>query len=246
MVHRVREKLHLDQSEFAKRFHCSAMAVSRWERGVQEPPSQAYIELGNLSGDPDCWYFWGRAGLHSEDVVRVMPSLQRRLRTLSTGPALQWVSAGGGSRKPVDLEAKANLVVLPLLQVVAATPGEKGDPAPVLQTAPSSGAIAAPRDWCPNPQHTSCLRVKGNSMMPLIQDGSIIAVDSSQRDPGKLDCKIVIAWNKDSGLTVSRLRHYDGTTVLQPEDQHYESVALSKAHRWKVLAKVLWWIGKAP
>lgn len=56
------------------------MAVSRWERGAQEPLSHSYIELGNLAGASDCWHFWGRAGLRTEDVLRVMPETQRQLR----------------------------------------------------------------------------------------------------------------------------------------------------------------------
>ena len=48
------------------------MAVSRWERGVNEPPADCYIRLGILAGNPDCWFFWQRAGLHKSDVKRVL------------------------------------------------------------------------------------------------------------------------------------------------------------------------------
>ena len=244
MVRKVRQKLQLDQAAFGQKFHSSAMAVSRWERGVQDPPARAYIELGILAGDPDCWYFWGRAGLHSEDLMRVMPELRRRMRSI-TDSTLEMVSAGSGGKRKKQPQAKTQLVVLPVLKVVAATHGEQGDPIAVLQAAPLEGTIAAPRDWCSNPEYTSCLRVKGHSMMPLIHDDSVIAVDSFQRDQGKLDGKIVVAWNKDRGLTVSRLRHYDRATVLQPENPQYESIALNKANQWKIIARVLWWIGKA-
>jgi phage repressor protein C with HTH and peptisase S24 domain len=74
----------------------------------------------------------------------------------------------------------------------------------LLLSGPVESVIAAPKDWCPNPGHTSCLRVQGNSMTPLIQDGYILAVDSSQNDQIQLNGKIVIAWHKDTGLTVSR------------------------------------------
>jgi hypothetical protein len=74
--------------------------------------------------------------------------------------------------------------------------------------------IATPKDWCPNPATPSCLRVRGNSMSPLIQDGCIVAVDSSQNDQIQLNGKIVIAWHKDRGLTVSRLGRFDHTEVL--------------------------------
>ena len=57
----LREHLGVNQTDFGHKLESSAMAVSRWERGAQEPPSHSYIEIGNLAGDPMCWYFWERA-----------------------------------------------------------------------------------------------------------------------------------------------------------------------------------------
>ena len=74
----LRRRLNLSQTIFGQRVHSTAMGVSRWERGAQEPPSHSYIELGNLAGDPECWYFWGRAGLRAEDLTRVLPKLRNR------------------------------------------------------------------------------------------------------------------------------------------------------------------------
>jgi len=239
----LREQLRLNQTSFGRKLASSAMAVSRWERGVQEPPSHSYIELGNLAGDPSCWYFWGRAGLRSEDVMKVMPGMQRRLRRAHTHD-FEIANAGSGNKR---LTEKMQLVAIPLLNVIAASHGEKGDDIPFLHDAPVQSMIAAPKDWCPHPSSTSCLRVKGHSMAPTIADGYIVAVDSSQTDRNKLDGKIVIAWKKDKGLTVSRFRRYDHTETLQPENPRYESVTLgNKNSKWKVVARVLWWIGKAP
>jgi SOS-response transcriptional repressor LexA len=239
----LREQLQLNQTAFGHMLHSSAMAVSRWERGAQEPPSRSYIEIGNLAGDPRCWYFWGRAGLRSEDVMKVMPEMQQRLRRAHTHD-FEVVNAGSGNKK---LTEKLQLAAIPLLKTVAASHGEKGDDVPFLHDAPIESMIAAPRDWCPHPSSTSCLRVRGQSMTPTICEGYIVAVDSSQTDRAKLNGKIVIAWKKDKGLTVSRFRRYDHTETLQPENSQYESITLgNKRNDWKVVAKVLWWIGKAP
>jgi len=116
----------------------------------------------------------------------------------------------------------------------------------LLSDAPIENMMAAPKDWCPNPAYTSCLRVRGNSMAPMIQDGYVVAVDSSQIDMNSLDGKIVIAWHKDVGLTISRLRLYDHTVVLVPENSEYTAVTISAKQPWKIVATVLWWIGKAP
>jgi SOS-response transcriptional repressor LexA/DNA-binding transcriptional regulator YiaG len=238
----LREHSQLDQTAFGQKVHASAMGVSRWERGVQEPPSHSYIELGNLAGDPDCWYFWGRAGLRNEDLMRVMPDLEKRLR-VARSVDVEIVRAGSGGKKTRE---KLQLVAIPLLKVKAASLGKKGDASPVLHAAAVESMIAAPKGWCPNPEHTVCLRVSGDSMLPLIHDGNVIAVDATQTDHTHLDGKIVVAWNKDNGLTVSRFRHYDHTEVLQPDNQEYESVTLNNKNHWKILAKVLWWVAQAP
>ena len=220
------------------------MAISRWERAISEPPANTYIELGNIAGDPLCWYFWGRAGLSREDLMRVVPRLQERLRQVQM-PEFSMVNAGSGTKKS-GADAKLQLVAIPLLKTVAASLGEKGDDHTLLHDAPVESMIAAPKDWCPNPATTSCLRVRGNSMSPLIQDGYILAVDFAQNDLRALDGKIVIAWRKDIGLSVSRLKRYDHTVVLQSENAGYESITLSAKQKWKIVAKVLWWIGRAP
>src|ERR1700681_298514 len=70
---KLRNRLGLSQTALGSRLHYSAMAVSRWESGSQEPPAQCYIQLGNLAGEPDCWTFWARAGLRSSDLSRLFP-----------------------------------------------------------------------------------------------------------------------------------------------------------------------------
>jgi SOS-response transcriptional repressor LexA len=236
----LRRRLGLSQTAFGQRLYSSAMAVSRWERGTQEPTAESYIGLGNLAGDPLCWFFWARAGLSNEDLMRVMPTLKARLKADANN--YQIASAGGGHKK----SKLPQLVAIPLLEVTAASHGEIGDSSSILHGARVESMMAAPSDWCPNPTSTICLRVRGGSMSPLITDGSILAVDTSQRDQVTLDGKIIIAWHKQMGLTVSRLKKYGSAEVLQPENGDYESVVLNGKQKWKILARVLWWIGKAP
>jgi len=238
----LRLHLKLSQAGLGASTGFSAMTVSRWERGAQEPPSQGYIGLGNLSRNANSWFFWERAGLRSEDVLRVLPILKRVTQT-SAPHNIEIVTAGSGAQR---VEEKLQLVAIPLLKVAVAGYGERSDNLPLLTEAPVENMIAAPKNWCPNPSFTSCLRVCGNSMAPLIQDGFVVAVDSSDTDVRKLHGKVVIAWHKDKGLTISRFRRYDHTDVLQPENSEYEAVTLSARNHWKIVARVLWWIGKAP
>ena len=75
------------------------MSVSHWERGILEVPAKIYIKLGNLAGDPLCWYFWGRSGLHSEDVMRVLPAARNRLHENRRVSVLVVMRATGKRRR---------------------------------------------------------------------------------------------------------------------------------------------------
>ena len=169
--------------------------------------------------------------------MRVLPSIRSRMQR-DRLPDLRVVKAGIHhiSKK------KSQLVAIPVLPVVAATRGGKGDPAIALQQARPDELLAAPNQWCPNPAYTSCLRVRGRSMMPLLHDGYIIAVDTSQTNRRKLYGQIVVAAHKEQGLVVSRLQRFDDTEVLVPENREYDSTALSS--NWRIIAKILWWIGR--
>src|ERR1700719_2770020 len=197
----LRSRLGLSQAIFGQRLDTSAMSVSRWERGVQEPSAELYINLGKLEGKPLCWYFWERAGLGHEDLTSVIPKLQTRLNVIN----LEVVNAGAGTSQ----SKVPKLVAVPLLKIAAASHGETVPSESNLYDAPVESMIAVPREWCPNPATTKCLRVRGSSMKPLIHDGYVLVVDTSQTDHAKLDGKIVIAWHRDKGLSVSRLQACD-------------------------------------
>ncbi|MEY2412520.1 MAG: hypothetical protein QOD84_1126 [Acidobacteriaceae bacterium] len=239
-IEALRHRLNLSQGDIGERVGLSAMAVSRWERGAAEPDGGAYISLGNLAGDPLCWYFWLRAGLSSEDIKRVLPEANRRLARNSATP-LRVVHAGAGK----STNKGPGFVALPLLPVYASTPGyENREAADLGQTLPER-LIPVAIDWCPNPSSTICMRVKGNSMSPLILDDYIIAVDTSQARHDELINQIVVAQNLDKGLLVSRLIRFDHTDALISDQRENDTASLALGSGWRIVGKVLWWMGQA-
>jgi len=236
-----RDGLNLSQFEFAKRIGTSAMAVSRWERGIQKVPANIYIKLGNLAGDPLCWYFWGLTGLRTEDVMRVLPAVRLRLRENRVAKVLV---VRAGHRKKVPAPRETDFVAIPFLPVHAGTPGVGGDLAADLEQVRPDSMWAAPIHWCPNPNATVCFQVKGNSMAPVILDGNIIAVDTSETDHEKLIGKVVVAHSSEKGLLVSRLMMFDHTVALVSDQREYESVSLASGSGWRIVGKVLWCTGR--
>ncbi len=241
----LRKRLGLSQSEFGARLHYSAMAVSRWETGKQEPTSRCYIQMGNLAGEPDCWTFWARAGLQKSDLGKVASGGQSRAAHRSW-PDFEIVRAGSGARMRRKGAPKPRLVAIPLLDVHAGAVGQHGGEFTDFDSATAEEMIAAPAMWCPNPSRTYCLRVNGASMTPLIGDGDVVTVDSSQTDPKDLNGKIIVALHRKFGLSLARLIVADGVHLLESENREYVPVPVGKDRKWQIVGRVLWWIRKAP
>jgi transcriptional regulator with XRE-family HTH domain len=240
----LRKRLGLNQSEFAARLNYSAMALSRWESGTHEPTAEAYVQMGNLADADESNWFWTRAGLKSADLSRMFPQGAGVLDKVNF-PDFEIVVAGSG-KKRLAPKIKASLVALPVLAVHAGAHGERGDQVLDLDQAEVSEMIAAPALWCPNPAATSCLRVRGASMSPMIDDGDIVVVDCEQHDGKDLNGKIIVAWHKKTGLTLSRLLMMKGVQLLESENRDYRPISMGRDRNWRIIGKVLWWIRKSP
>lgn len=223
-IERLREGLHLNQAGLARLLNVSPMAVSRWERAVNEPEATYYIHMGTLAGDPDCWYFWQRAGLPPSDLKR----------------ALKKSKTSRPSHAPVP---EPEATTMPLLAVTAGTIGA-GDNSPNLDQSPTLARLAAPSDWSENKQSLRGIRVAGEGMAPLIGDGSIVAVDLAQFDPGRLGNAVVLAWHKDFGLIVRRLKRFGAAEVLVAESDRSGGSTLTLDRNWRILGRVVWWMSR--
>ena len=82
-------------------------------------------------------------------------------------------------------------------------------------------------------------------MSPSILDGYIIAVDTADVSHDSLVGKIVVAWNAERGLLVSRLIRFDHTDALVSDHREYESISLAPEAAWRIIGMVLWWTGKS-
>lgn len=223
-IEHLRERLHLNQAGLARLLNVSPMAVSRWERAVNEPEAAYYIHMGTLAGDPDCWYFWQRAGLPASD-------LKRALRKPKT------------ARSPQSVVDEAENQAVPVLGVAAGTVGT-GDNDPNLEQGPAVAKAMAPAEWSENRQSVRCIRVIGEGMAPFITDGSIAAVDLSQFEAAKLVNQVVLAWHKDHGLLIRRLKKFGSTEVLIADADRNGANNLTLDRNWRILGRVIWWLSR--
>jgi phage repressor protein C with HTH and peptisase S24 domain len=220
LVERLRRELGITQSSLAQRLKVSAMSVSRWERGVQEPSSQMFVKLGTLATGEMRWQFWEMAGLQ---------------RTYVEGAARRQIIV----EDPADLHSKAlhtSIVPLPLLdaRLGASLYGDFLAGSDVVEV------LTAPSEWCPHPRNTIAAFVDGDSMEPRIRNGSVVCFDTAEKSPAALATHIVIAQHPQLGTKISWLDDLsEGKYQFRSENPKYEP--MDYEDEWQLIGRLLWW-----
>jgi len=220
LVERLRRELGITQTSLAQRLRVSAMSVSRWERGVQEPSSQMFVKLGTLATGEMRWQFWEMAGLQ---------------RTYVEGAAKRQIVI----EDPSDLHGRANhceIVPIPLLaaRLGASQFGDFVGGSDLVEV------LTAPSEWCPNPRNTVAAFLDGDSMEPLIRHGSVVCFDTAERSPAALATHIVIAQHPKLGTKISWLDHMgEGKYQFRPENPKCEPMDYDA--EWQFIGRLLWW-----
>lgn len=235
-LERLRQTLGISQAGLAKRLHVSAMAPSRWERGINEPPAEIYIELGKMVGEPACWYFWEKAGLRKADVLAAIQS--RSNRKPGNSNAIEPTA-------PMQVIPSAGLRRAKITTPMCAIPLYSTSADGVIEREAASEIVTAPKDWCRHADETFCIRARDEKMAPVLRAGTIVAVDQKERDNEKLDGKMVLASHPQKGIVMHWLQRIGGAEMLVPENRDHPPIYLSEGG-WTVLGKVIWWISKAP
>src|SRR5260370_25615159 len=101
-----RQKRGISQGELARKLDCSAMTVSRWENGQLAPTARYYVELGKLAGKQDCWFYWGRAGLQSSDIMPVLTDRERKQVSAYPQDQMHLSAAASGARQETARKSK--------------------------------------------------------------------------------------------------------------------------------------------
>jgi transcriptional regulator with XRE-family HTH domain len=224
LVERLRRDLSITQTSLAQRLKVSAMSVSRWERGVQEPSSQMFVKLGTLASGDMRWQFWELAGLQ---------------RTYVEGAASHQIVI----EDPTDIQRKAihsSIVPIPLLdaQIGASLFGDFINDSDVLEI------LTAPSAWCPNPGKTLAAFVEGPTMEPLIRDGSVICFDSTQTSAAESAGHIVIAQHPKYGTKLSWLDK-TGEHRYSFRSENPDGPPMDLEGDWKLMGRALWWLTRA-
>ena len=180
------------------------------------------------------------AGLAEGEHKRLF-LLEAKAKSGLSGDAIQSIAQMVSHPKVSKVKAKSarNLFVEIPLVVGRAGAG----PAFFLETDEVEGHLSIPRSVCPNPAETRCIKIFGDSMEPTIPNGTIAAVDGSQKRVEKLRGKIIAVRHEVEGVKVKRLEVFEGKDVLASDKRGHPTFDLEPD--WKIVGRVVWWIQTA-
>ncbi len=154
-----------------------------------------------------------------------------------------WLERVGLQKDDMTInQLDSQYIPIPLLkESVAAGSGR------ALNEAEIDKYLSFPREWIPRSSKVTALRVKGDSMWPIIDDGYIVLVDTSERDPKRLIGEMVAAREGD-GVTIKWLRKEGRFFHLVPQHTSVRHPVriLTPDEDFGVIGRVLKWIGEPP
>ena len=231
-----REKLRLTQAEFALALGVGQGNVSKWEHGTNRPLPDIFVKIAALVPGPDKFFFWEEAGLPSEyfegTAEKTMPT--ELVRATTKVIAQSFAPVGDRANKTADA------ALVPLLSGAAAA----GNPRAIDATDVEE-YLPYPKKLLPSGGTIVAVRVAGDSMAPLVNEGYTVLIDLTDRDPKKLVGKMVVAHNGE-GVTVKFLRKDKEHFLLVPYNvsPRHEVMVFRPKDGWTIIGSVVSWIGK--
>jgi len=231
----VRKKLGLSQTAFAQALGVGQGNVSKWERGDNRPVPDVFVRIAALVQGQDRFFFWEEAGLPSEFFMgtaeNTMPS--EIVRATKRVIAESFAPANDRATKTGDA------ALVPLMTGSAAA----GNPR-AIESRDIEEYLALPKRMLPQSGTIVAVRVKGDSMAPLVNDGNTVLIDLSVRDPKQLVGRMVVAHNSD-GVTVKFLRKDKQDFLLVPYNisPRHDVMVFRPKDGWSIVGAVVMWIG---
>jgi len=231
-----RKKLKLGQIEFADALGTTQPNVSKWERGVYRPAPDVFVKIAGMVDGADKFFWWEEAGLPAEYFMgtadQTMPS--ELVRATETVIAESFAPVGDRANKTADA------ALVPLLAGAAAA----GSPL-AIDGHDVVEYLAFPKKMLPDAGTIVAVKVKGDSMAPLVNDGDTVLIDLTDRDPKKLAGKMVAA-HDGTGVTVKFLRRDKHDFLLVPYNisPRHDVMMFRPSDGWSIVGAVVLWIGR--
>jgi SOS-response transcriptional repressor LexA len=206
----------LSQVEFSKVLGIAQQQYSRYESGKRIAPDEVLRKAADFA--------------HVDVSQIVAPAA----RSVPFSAEVRIVAPEEAKERLEGLERAENYVPIPLVSDRAAA----GDPRYINENDVEGYAVIY-QSWLTESGSYSCVRIQGESMMPVLGEGDIVCVNHARRDPMQLRGKIVAASLGDEGVTIKYLNWDERSWVLEPENRAFRPIYVPK-ERDVVVGAVEW------
>jgi SOS-response transcriptional repressor LexA len=207
------KKLQAGQKSLADLLGVSQGMISQWENGQLLPSPMALMAIGRIAGEDRDWWFQ-RAGARYAQVDK----LHRRYKEI------------------FEVSSKENRTILVYGSVIPAGPGS-------FRFVPTEaeGKMSFPGAWFEESASIVGLRIRGESMFPLISTGDIVVVDIWKRKRAAL-IGAIVAVSDGQGVSVKYLRKSGKRFFLVPHNPDVDNPEIEVAERERIIGRVVGWV----
>lgn len=225
----------LSQVEISKIIGVTHQAVNNYFKKGLLPHYEAMLEIAKYANVSMEWLLTGKGS------KEFSPSAFREAGAVVEPTANVIIVSNAEYRKLLQEQPKTeSYIPIPLISEPAAA----GDPL-IIDEKDIEGFAVIYRAWVKRGHIYRCLRVKENSMHPIISDGFIVAIDLNENDPLKLQRQIIAARHEDS-ITIKYLFLTEKEYILVPHNTaEYDPIVILRTAPNPIIGKVGWWWGKA-
>lgn len=206
----------LSQAEFARLLGIRQQQYSRYESGRRVPPDDVLLRAARYA-NLDVQRLLAQPVLAPEGAAVI----GERLHPLA--PEVRIVAPQELRGRLERLERVENYIPIPLVADRAAA----GDPL-LIDEHDIEGFAVIYQSWLSESGRYACVRLRGDSMRPVLDEGDIVAINHARRDPALLRGKIVAASVPGEGVTIKYLNWDERSWVLEPENRAYRPIYVPK------------------
>jgi transcriptional regulator with XRE-family HTH domain len=211
-IRTARKSAGLNQAEFGRRLGVSQSAISNWESGEDKPSPLVVRKLAEMTQGADFIVEY----LDASGIPHTMVGESKHISSLI---------------KDIDIK-----------EIIQLRDPNAAGTLRALDVSEAETILRLPRSWFPaQSPMIYAIKIEDDSMAPVIASGSLVFVDTSQRDPEILVNKLIVV-RTQSGVAVRSLRK-DHRFFLVPHHGARTSIlSVESGSSQTIIGKVVMWV----
>lgn len=234
-LNELKEDLKLSECSFAELLGINQVNVHRYLKG-RMPPVDIIATICYRLNISEKWLLYGRGSKNRDSIISIgEESIDEYGKHKKDTSVMLLVTRDEAEKESFrKIERVENYVPIKLLSDQVAG----GDPREVNENDIESFTVIY-ESWVKKTGIYSSIRVKGDSMSPVLNDGDIISINHARTDPIELHGKIVVASIPFHGVTVKYLNEMPDCWVLEPANPLSHIIYADKSQS-KIIGAVEW------